>query len=145
MERNYFLSKEFRNGPEWNPEIRRSENQKETYRASYRDIKREAETHGQKLPILLQDVEAAAMRYQETILRFSLARKGDTASIEESDSNRHYAHERLVDALNILSRGFHGAGLNNEWRRDLLNREAAGLWGTTVAQLIYRQYEDKRG
>jgi len=63
---------------------------------------------------------------------------------EEADRNRHYAHDRLADTLNILSRAFRNAGLNNEWRRDILDRDTLGQWGIAVAQLIYRKYEDER-
>lgn len=58
----------------------------------------------------------AAVRYSQARAAWALAEPGERASMDES---RTAAHDALIDACNILSRGMRDRGEGNEWRRVL--------------------------
>ena len=76
MERNYFLSKEFRTGIEPKEKYQETAQKQERHQSAYLSIKNSAEKGGERLSSLVKDVETAAIRYQETILRFPTSTMG---------------------------------------------------------------------
>lgn len=66
----------------------------------------------------------------------------ERTAILSADKLRQQAHTRLIDDLNILSRNFGDAGLDNLWRSDIgLTRKDATRWAVKVAQMLIS--EDK--
>lgn len=114
----------------------------------YIDIHKRAEEAGVPLLKFLEDVERYAIRYQRTINETARMRtdvRQGAAGVDHltaSDQNRKLAHTALVDAVNILSRQFREAGLDNEWRRSIgLERDDVGRWGEAIAAALYRKFE----
>ena len=110
----------------------------------YSRLQKEATAYGEPLIDILSRVETTAIRYQITNHQLHLAKDKGVAAIEEADRSRHFAHEALIDGVNLLSREFKKAGLDNEWRRDIHDRNAIGEWGLTIAKWIYKTFEGKQ-
>ena len=123
--------------------------QKERDVVLYEMIQKETSGSGKYLAEFLRAVEHAAVRYRESVNRFDHIRARDAnradirLELEETDRNRYAAHEVLIDSINILSREYKKAGLDNEWRREIgLEREEVGRWGMAIANIIYRKFEE---
>lgn len=112
----------------------------------YLDLRKKT-AENSDLSAALINIEKAAVRYRQTVNAFNKKRMGDSekdlAGLKESDEYRRLAHEVVIGEINVLSRLFRKAGLDNEWRRDIgLDRDDAGRWALTVAGLIYRKFEE---
>lgn len=124
------------------------EEQREADIMLYLDIKKQAREGGAHLQGLLVAVERQAVRYRMTVNIWERSRREsiDTKALDafgEAEQNRRFAHNVLMDDVNILSRQCAAVGLDNEWRRRIgLERDDVGRWGLAVAQLIYRKFED---
>ena len=103
----------------------------------YIDIKKAAKENLQ-LSKILKIVEDAVLNYMRLILRLNRAKlELDQNMIEKYDEHRRLGHNRLIDDVNMLSREFKKAGLDNSWRNDVgLSREAVGDWARQVAQFL---------
>jgi len=102
----------------------------------YDTIRAVAEKHPQ-LTKILTDLENSSIRYLQTVDALAKAKveKESKAIIEERDRARRSAHNVCIDGLNLLSRQFRAAGLDNEWRREIgLDRELIGHWARTVGK-----------
>ena len=115
----------------------------------YLDIQQRAKDIGGSLYKIFQDVERRAVRYRTTIntnttARMDARKSGLVSEFEESDTRQRLAHDALISEVNLLSRQFKEEGLDNEWRREIgLERHDVGRWGATVANLIYRRFEEE--
>lgn len=114
----------------------------------YDKIKTEAENQPELMK-LLTDLENASIRYLQTVYALSKvkAEKRSEGIIFEYDQARKLAHNVCIDELNLLSRQFRAAGLDNEWRRQIgLDRELIGHWARAVGQYLVgaslEEYED---
>lgn len=119
----------------------RQETPEERAVALYLELKHAAAGNS-RLEGLLRDVEAAALGYAGAIVALTQRRieGADTNAIANADERRAMGHNRLIDALNILSRQWSEAGLDNSWRADIgLHREAVGAWGRAVAEFLRRE------
>ena len=124
--------------------------QKERDIVLYERIQKEIAGSSEHLAGLLRAVERAAIRYRQSVNRFDHVRTRDAnradmqAELEETDRNRRAAHEVLIDSINILSRAYKKAGLDNDWRREIgVEREEVGRWGMAIANIIYRKFEER--
>ncbi len=88
----------------------------------------------------LETLKEDCLRYLETILRsaiFSRKLAYDPEQYREGaetvDRTRHQTHEVVIDDVNILSRMFNKAGLDNSWREKLPGREAIEEWAIKIA------------
>lgn len=115
----------------------------------YQDIKNTIEKNQilsdesrERLDKLVKKIEEASLRYAITINTLTAKRieKDDKEAIMQADQSRRYAHNSLVDSVNILSRQFDAAGLDNSWRDMIgLDRKQVGTWGQKVADFINQQ------
>ncbi|MBF8280456.1 MAG: hypothetical protein HW383_229 [Candidatus Magasanikbacteria bacterium] len=118
----------------------------------YHKIKKEAAGH-ERLEKILASIEDAALEYAGTIDRGTLARlerdnglgeKTVIDEIESADIRRRQAHNALIDDLNLLSRQFREASLDNRWRSDIgMNRDDVGAFAVAVAKLLLRERQAK--
>lgn len=102
----------------------------------YDKIKTEAEKYP-KLIKILTSLENASIRYLQTVDTLAKAKleKQSKAMIFEYDQARKSAHNVCIDELNLLSRQFLAAGLDNEWRRKIgLDRKLVGCWARAVGE-----------
>jgi len=61
----------------------------------------------------------------------------EVSAVENADTLRKQAHTGIVDDLNILSRAFLRAGLDNSWRSDIgLTRKDATRWAWKIAKML---------
>ena len=100
----------------------------------YDKIKTETEKYPELIKILTS-LENASIRYLQTVDALSKAKleKQSKKIIFEYDRARKLAHDVCIDGLNLLSRQFRAAGLDNEWRREIgLDRELIGYWARAV-------------
>lgn len=103
----------------------------------YFEMKEKAERNPE-LSELLKDVENCVLRYAASVAALG-ASKIDYKKEElgASDQNRRIAHDALIDALNILSRAFAKAGLDNRWRQMVgLDRKEVTEWGLKIANYL---------
>ena len=61
----------------------------------------------------------------------------------ESDTNRKRLHDGLITNLNLMSREYGKAGLDNDWRRQIVDgvgsdREQIRKWATNVYELALK-------
>jgi hypothetical protein len=63
--------------------------------------------------------------------------------IELAEMARTAAHERVIDTLNRLSRGYWEEGLDNKWRSAIIgdSREQVGKWALSVVRHKLNQEE----
>ena len=105
----------------------------------YIDIKKAIGKNNQ-LEKIFKTLEDAALNYMRLVLRLNRAKlesDPDPVMIEKYDEHRRLGHNRLIDDVNLLSREFKKAGLDNSWRNDVgLSREAIGDWARQVAQFL---------
>lgn len=66
----------------------------------------------------IEEVRALAVRYARIRTDWALA---DSEARRDMDSSRTRLHDRLIDAINILSREMARAGEDNGWRGELGN------------------------
>jgi len=87
-----------------------------------------------ELQMLFSDVRDALIRYKRIIDEIRKSREGSAINdIEARDKNMHFAHNRLIDALNILSRQFRKRGLDNNWREEIgTSRPAVSSWAQEI-------------
>lgn len=115
----------------------------------YNKIKTEAENHPELMKILTS-LENASIRYLQTVDALSKVRieKESKEIIYVRDQARRLAHNVYIDELNLLSRQFRAAGLDNEWRREIgLDRELAGHWARAIGEHLVdtkmEEYKDE--
>lgn len=91
-----------------------------------------------KLEKLVDVVRKSVLSYTRAIDRLSKHKLGqDVGKIENADKMRTLAHEALMSNLNILSRQFLEADLDNSWRGDIgLDRRAVTRWAIGVTGMI---------
>lgn len=107
----------------------------------YNKIRAEVEKHPELLKILTA-LENASIRYLQVVDALAEARlvTEDKKIKEERDSARRSAHNVCIDDLNLLSRQFRAAGLDNEWRREIgCDRESIGCWALVVGKHLVGQ------
>lgn len=122
-------------------ESERGKSYEETALQLYLDLKSKSE-HNAILEPLFLDVEKSALRYLESMNCLALhhRRDEDIKLIEEADLNRRRAHDVFIDSVNILSREFKRAGLDNSWRRNIgLNRNSVAKWGEQIGVFLIEQ------
>lgn len=92
---------------------------------------------------ILKQVEDAAIRYAKLVTGFTRTkmdfREGSVTKedIKAYDETRRLTHNRLIDEVNLLSREFKKAGLDNSWRNVVgLDRDEVGFWARKVAELF---------
>ena len=149
MARSYFMQERWEEKARAeHAELTAQEERQEADISLYLDIKREAGHGGEALEKILRAVEEKAVRYRITVNLWGKARRGSVSEgsvdeFERLEQNRTLSHNALIDEVNLLSRQFREAGLDNEWRRTIgEGRDDVGRWALAVAQLIYRKFED---
>ena len=87
-----------------------------------------------ELQTLFNSVKDALIRYKRIVNEIRKSRDGSAiGDIEARDKNMHYAHNRLIDTLNILSRQFRERGLDNHWREEIgTSRPAVSSWAQEI-------------
>lgn len=113
----------------------------------YLDILAKAEGYPE-IAELLEDVEDNALGYAQRILAIERAHITDEDKLgwQRLDEARRYSHDAFIDSLNILSRAFRKAHLDNSWRERIgRSREAVGEWGYLFAASISRQTLKEKG
>jgi len=86
----------------------------------------------------VQDVKDAVERYYKLVkANLKKQQTEKIAATEISDTAQKFAHESLMDALNILSRQCNTYDLDNSWREQIgLNREKIAGWAYTVGEQL---------
>lgn len=90
---------------------------------------------------MMADVENAILRYGESVIKFDRSRidVGEAAmsrkDLENADVHRRTIHDALIDKLNVMSREFVRAKLDNSWRSVVgSDRSQIGQWALRVAE-----------
>lgn len=100
---------------------------------------------------ILQHVEEAAIRYARLVTGFTRIKinfsegSASKEDFQRHDEMRRLAHNRLIDEINLLSREFKKAGIDNSWRNIIgFDRDAVGFWARQVAEMFIDE-ESKGG
>ena len=91
------------------------------------------------LSSILHLVERACLRYAITVNDHVLAKqeKKPKEEIQSADQIRRFSHDRFIDEVNLLSRQYREAGLDNSWRNGVgSSREEIGAWGQKIADYL---------
>jgi len=87
---------------------------------------------------LLANLKKGVSRYLNSISLLAERKVSEELfAIESADTSRKRAHTGIIDELNILSRAFERAGLDNSWRSDIgLTRKDATRWAAKISQVL---------
>lgn len=96
-------------------------------------------TKSPELREMMADLESAILRYGESVVRLdrevSLGAEVSRKDVENADQGRRIVHDALIDKLNVLSRSFVKAKLDNNWRNVVgSDRTQVGQWALRVAE-----------
>lgn len=96
-----------------------------------------------RLENLFRELQERILEYSISADRLSMRREDreygalQNEDITSADRARKYAHEALIDQVNILSRAFLREGLSNKWRAKVGDtREEIGEWAFGVAEYL---------
>lgn len=95
---------------------------------------------------LFKSVEDAIARYANTVASHTMAKREefDRQDIERSDEARRFAHNALIDKLDILARSYRINGLDAGWRDEIgADRNRVREWAQIVMKYIAAEAERK--
>jgi hypothetical protein len=99
-------------------------------------------------------LEKLFLALQKSILNYTIAidrlskhkLNGKLDAIENADKRRSITHNVLIDDLNILSRQFDEAGLDNSWRADVgSDRRDITKWAIAITETVRQQTDTWEG
>ncbi len=104
----------------------------------YQRIKK-LEGHSKMSGVLVRDIEDGIVRYIKAVDKLSLAKINNEEKDEKkrADEARRFAHNALIDSLNILNRYCVKNGLDTGWRNMVgLDRDQVRDWALVVSKKI---------
>ncbi len=127
------------------PEYSREERAFFSIREQIDSLKDEAQK--KKLTTLFKALKKSVLEYTIAIDRLAKHKlQNNIDRIEAADRRRSLSHNALIDNLNILSRQFNEAGLDNNWRDDIgLDRKRVTAWALAVAETIREEASKEAG